>query len=153
MPCPRVPHLLFQHSLPAPCANAGSPGESLMMFLHPSFLPHTSQNFWNIQVGQTQLVPFLCKNCSSWLFQMQPDQPQLSYLMVALSSQTPEPFPQTFPATTGRAWAALGSQLAPGWVCGWSPEPETPPGAQGGCCAALPMASISRLVWVARGGL
>lgn len=48
-----------------------------MMFLHPSFLPRTSQNFWNIQAGQTQLVPCLCKNYSSWLFQMQAGQPQL----------------------------------------------------------------------------
>lgn len=26
------------------------------MFLHPSFLPRTSHNLWNSQVGQTQLV-------------------------------------------------------------------------------------------------
>lgn len=27
-----------------------------MMFLHPYFLPRISHNFWNSQVGQTQLV-------------------------------------------------------------------------------------------------
>lgn len=154
MPCPsHVPHLLFQHSLPDPCSNAGSPVEPLMMLLHPSFLPRTSQNFGKIQEEQTQLVPCLCKNCSSWLFQMQPGQPQLSYLMVTLSSQTPEPFPQTFPAITGRAWAVLGSQLAPAWLRGKSPEPEMSPEAQVMCCAALPTASLSSLLWVAQGAL
>lgn len=58
VPCPpHVPHLLFQHRLPDPCTNSASPVESSMMFSYPSFLPRTSQNFWNIQAGQTQLVP------------------------------------------------------------------------------------------------
>lgn len=63
-----------------------------------------------------------------------------------------QPFPQSFPAITGRAWAVLGRQLAPGWVCGKSSEPEMSPAAQVMSSAALPMVSLSRLVWVARGG-
>lgn len=69
-----------------------------------------------------------------------------SYLMVT------QPFPQTFPAITGRAWAVLGRQLAPGWLRGKSPELEMSPAAQVMSSAALPMASLSSLVWVARGG-
>lgn len=129
------------------------------MFLHPSFLPRASHNFWNSQAGQTQLVLPPVEE----LLQLAPPNAPAASHSSTLSDGDVRQLNGAYPCTllTDLSFPSVNGPDCAGEPAGWpggrrgSPQGLRGQTASSGC-VVQPFALASlviRLVWVAHGAL